>query len=220
MAAITPPAVRKRVKELMKLNENRMFKKDARAFKSWLADYMRRFGEFEPIMQAGFAQPAKDSAKVSVDKAKPAKADTRKPKTVAAVSNVNKVPNSHFTQGKKACFKCLSQDHNVFKSPKVAEEEAKLLMERARAIWASEARNISVVERVAAPVQPTLEAAISCAARVVCTASQTIQLDASFDSGADQSVIPPATIKMLQAAGRDGRDRSASPRGGTRFCWT
>ncbi|ETV97426.1 hypothetical protein H310_09756 [Aphanomyces invadans] len=187
----------------MKLNENRMFKKDARAFKTWLADYMRRFGEFEPIMQAGFAQPAKDSAKVSVDKAKPAKADTRKPKTVAAVSNVNKVPNSHFTQGKKACFKCLSQDHNVFKCPKVAEGEAKLLMERARAIWASEARNISVVERVAAPVQPTLEAAISCAARVVCTASQTIPLDASFDSGADQSVIPPATIKMLQAAGRD-----------------
>ncbi|RHY22043.1 hypothetical protein DYB25_006383 [Aphanomyces astaci] len=52
MAAIMPPAVQKRVRELMKLYENRGYKKDARAFKNWLAEYMRRYGEFEPLVQA------------------------------------------------------------------------------------------------------------------------------------------------------------------------
>ncbi|RLO07445.1 hypothetical protein DYB28_009276 [Aphanomyces astaci] len=36
--------------ELMKLNENRSHKKDARVCKRWLADYMRRYGEIEPLM--------------------------------------------------------------------------------------------------------------------------------------------------------------------------
>ncbi|RHY00209.1 hypothetical protein DYB36_013350 [Aphanomyces astaci] len=47
-----PTVVRARVKELMKLNENRGVKKDARDFKRWLADYMRRYGEFEPLKAA------------------------------------------------------------------------------------------------------------------------------------------------------------------------
>ncbi|RHZ39132.1 hypothetical protein DYB31_016082, partial [Aphanomyces astaci] len=52
LAAIMPPAVQKRVRELMKLYENRGYKNDARAFKNWLAEYMRRYGEFEPLVQA------------------------------------------------------------------------------------------------------------------------------------------------------------------------
>ncbi|RHZ01657.1 hypothetical protein DYB35_012681 [Aphanomyces astaci] len=58
-AAVQPPAVRAHVKELMKLNENRGLKKDARDFKRWLADYMRRYGEFEPLKAAAVPATAK-----------------------------------------------------------------------------------------------------------------------------------------------------------------
>ncbi|RHY36647.1 hypothetical protein DYB38_013742, partial [Aphanomyces astaci] len=52
MAVIMPPAVQKRVRELMKLYENPGYKKDTRAFKNWLAEYMRGYGEFESLVQA------------------------------------------------------------------------------------------------------------------------------------------------------------------------
>ncbi|ETW05302.1 hypothetical protein H310_04255 [Aphanomyces invadans] len=57
MAAITPLAVQKRVRELMKLHENRAYKNDARSFKNWLAEYMRRYDEFEPRVQAASLPP-------------------------------------------------------------------------------------------------------------------------------------------------------------------
>ncbi|ETV72204.1 hypothetical protein H257_12679 [Aphanomyces astaci] len=160
MAAIAPCVLQKRVKELMKLNENRLFKKDARAFKTWLSEYMKRYGEFEPLIQA---------------------------------INVDKVPLTNFqpVNSKAACSKC-------------APGEAQLLMNRAKIVWADarEGRAVAVVKNVRV-VEPSEETAIMCAARVVCTASQAVALDASFDSGADQSVIPPNTLRMLQDAGRD-----------------
>ncbi|KAF0684410.1 Aste57867_23605 [Aphanomyces stellatus] len=88
VAAVQPPAVRARVKELMKLNENRGLKKDARDFKRWLSDYMRRYGEFEPMMAAVVAAtPKLDklSAAAKIPKA------GKGPKVVAVV-NVDKVP--------------------------------------------------------------------------------------------------------------------------------
>ncbi|ETV79143.1 hypothetical protein H257_07230 [Aphanomyces astaci] len=147
MAAIMPPAVQKRVCELMKLYENRSYNKDARAFKNWLAEYMRHYGEFDPLG-----------------------------------------PYHHFTQKDGKCFKCLSAGHNVFKCPKVADGEARLLMDRAKAIWAE------------AQGEGKMEKAVTIAKEV-----KTVEptLDASFDSGADQSVIPPKTFQLLKDAGRD-----------------
>ncbi|KAF0711283.1 Aste57867_5333 [Aphanomyces stellatus] len=72
VTAVQPPAVRARVKKLMKLNENRGLKKDARDFKRWLSDYMRRYGEFEPMMAAVVAAtPKRDklSAAAKIPKA-------------------------------------------------------------------------------------------------------------------------------------------------------
>ncbi|RHX96792.1 hypothetical protein DYB25_007099 [Aphanomyces astaci] len=170
MAAIAPSVLQKRVKELMKLNENRLFKKDARAFKTWLSEYMNRYGEFELLSDR----------------------PQHKAKAVAVV-NVDKVPLTNFqsVNGKAACSKC-------------APGEAQLLMNRAKIVWADarEGRAVAVVKNVRV-VEPSEETAIMCAARVVCTASQAVALDASFDSGADQSVIPPNTLRMLQDAGRD-----------------
>ncbi|RHY97910.1 hypothetical protein DYB31_016820 [Aphanomyces astaci] len=143
VASVQPPAVRASVKELMKLNENRSLKKDARDFKHWLADYMRRYGEFEPLIAAAVpatAKPHKLPAATKIPKAGKA------PKVVAVV-NVDKIPKSNFTQEKCACFKCLSTENNVFKCPKVADGEAKLLMERARSIW-KETKSVTVVETV------------------------------------------------------------------------
>ncbi|RHZ38922.1 hypothetical protein DYB26_016010, partial [Aphanomyces astaci] len=173
VASVQPPAVRASVKELMKLNENRSLKKDARDFKHWLADYMRRYGEFEPLIAAAVpatAKPHKLPAATKIPKAGKA------PKVVAVV-NVDKIPKSNFTQEKCACFKCLSTENNVFKCPKVADGEAKLLMERARSIW-KETKSVTVVETA-------------------------VSLDASFDSGADQSVVPPATLTKLKKQGRN-----------------
>jgi hypothetical protein len=207
MAAIQPAVVQKRVAELMKLNDNKGFKKDARAFKTWLAEYMRRYGEFEPMVAVAAAAPAAKAK--GFEPKKPdhvaAAGGKRNGKAIAvaqkvAVVNVDRVPVSNFTQDKRVCFKCLSPDHSVFKCPKVAEGEAKLLMERARVIWA-ETKKVTVVERV--PTEPTLEAAIMCAARVVCVVEEALPVTVTFDSGADQSVIPPKTIRMIQAAGRD-----------------
>ncbi|KAF0702344.1 hypothetical protein AaE_016002, partial [Aphanomyces astaci] len=172
--AVQPPAVRARVKELMKLNENRGLKKDARDFKRWLADYMRRYGEFEPLKAA--ALPAA----------------TKTPKA-------GKVPKSNITQEKRACFKCLSTEHNMFECPKVADGEAKLLMERARSIW-KETKLATVVETVDV-AEVSLDNAVMCAARVVCVAGQAFLLDASFDSSADQSVVPPVTLAKLNKLG-------------------
>ncbi|RHY89315.1 hypothetical protein DYB35_013789, partial [Aphanomyces astaci] len=170
MAAIAPSVLQKRVKELMKLNENRLFKKDARAFKTWLSEYMKRYGEFEPLSDR----------------------PQHKAKAVAVV-NVDKVPLTNFqpVNGKAACSKS-------------APGEAQLLMNRAKIVWADtrEGQAVAVVKNVRV-VEPSEETAIMCAARVVCTASQAVALDASFDSGADQSVIPPNTLRMLQDAGRD-----------------
>ncbi|RHY54925.1 hypothetical protein DYB30_013223, partial [Aphanomyces astaci] len=197
VAAVQPPAVRARVKELMKLNENRSLKKDARDFKRWLADYMRRYGEFEPLMAAAVPATAKpDKLPAATKTPKAGKA----PKVVAVV-NVDKIPKSNFTQEKRACFKCLSTEHNVFKCPKVADGEAKLLMERARSIW-KETKSVTVVETVDV-AEVSLDNAVMCAARVVCVAGQAVSLDASFDSGADQSVVPPATLSKLKKQGRN-----------------
>ncbi|RQM21703.1 hypothetical protein B5M09_009480, partial [Aphanomyces astaci] len=197
VAAVQPPAVRARVKELMKLNENRSLKKDARDFKRWLADYMRRYGEFEPLMAAAVPATAKpDKLPAATKTPKAGKA----PKVVAVV-NVDKIPKSNFTQEKRACFKCLSTEHNVFKCPKVADGEAKLLMERARSIW-KETKSVTVVETVDV-AEVSLDNAVMCAARVVCVAGQAVSLDASFDSGADQSVVPPATLAKLKKQGRN-----------------
>ncbi|ETV75061.1 hypothetical protein H257_10660 [Aphanomyces astaci] len=182
MAAIMPPAVQKRVRELMKIYENRGYKKDARAFKNWLAEYMRRYGEFEPLVQATPLSPRPTPDKTG-----------------------DKGGRGSLKDGK--CFKCLSTGHNVFKCPKVADGEARLLMDRAKAIWA-EARGEGKTEKAITiakevkTVEPSEESAVLCAARVVCTASQAVALDASFDSGADQSVIPPKTLQMLKDAGR------------------
>ncbi|RQM22576.1 hypothetical protein B5M09_007402 [Aphanomyces astaci] len=181
MAAIMPPAVQKRVRELMKIYENRGYKKDARAFKNWLAEYMRRYGEFEPLVQATPLSPR-------------------------PTPTPDKTGDKGGRGGK--CFKCLSTGHNVFKCPKVADGEARLLMDRAKAIWA-EARGEGKTEKAITiakevkTVEPSEESAVLCAARVVCTASQAVALDASFDSGAHQSVIPPKTLQMLKDAGRD-----------------
>ena len=137
IAAIQPVAVQKRVAELMKLQENKAFKKDARAFKSWLCEYMRRYGEFEPVFGAAPQTPA--APKPRVQDVKPEPTGRKKKKgTVAAVSKVpGKVPDSNFLTAEKACWKCLSKDHNVFACPKAAEGEAKILMERAREVWAA-----------------------------------------------------------------------------------
>ncbi|RLN99817.1 hypothetical protein DYB28_009571 [Aphanomyces astaci] len=197
MAAITPPVVQKRVKELMKLNENRSFKKDARAFKTWLSEYMRRYGEFEPLVQAVPAPPK------TVD---PPKGDPKPRKQkVVAVINVDKVPLTNFipANGKSVCFKCLNLDHGVFQCTMCAPGEAQLLMNRAKVVWAEARTNAKPVAVVTKVVQPNEDSAVMCAARVVCTASQAVALDASFDSGADQSVMPPSTLRMLQDAGHD-----------------
>ncbi|RHZ16135.1 hypothetical protein DYB26_009756 [Aphanomyces astaci] len=181
MAAITPPVVQKRVKELMKLNENRSFKKDARAFKTWLSEYMRRYGEFEPLVQAVPAPPK------TVD---PPKGDPKPRKQkVVAVINVDKVPLTNFipANGKSVCFKCLNLDHGVFQCTMCAPGEAQLLMNRAKVVWAEARTNAKPVAVVTKVVQPNEDSAVMCAARVVCTASQAVALDASFDSGADQS---------------------------------
>ncbi|RLO09826.1 hypothetical protein DYB28_006295 [Aphanomyces astaci] len=210
MAAFMPPAVQKRVRELMKLYENRGYKKDARAFKNWLAEYMRRYGEFEPLVQATPLppRPTPTPDKTGDKGGRGGRGRGGRDKTVAVV-NVDRVPITNFIQKDGKCFKCLSTGHNVFKCPKVADGEARLLMDRAKAIWA-EARGEGKTEKAITiakevkTVEPSEESAVLCAARVVCTASQAAALDASFDSGAEQSVIPPKTLQMLKDAGRDG----------------
>ncbi|RLO09286.1 hypothetical protein DYB28_011025 [Aphanomyces astaci] len=161
--AVQPPAVRARVKELMKLNENRGLKKDARDFKRWLADYMRRYGEFEPLKAAAVPATAKSDKLPAATKTPKA---GKVPKVVA-----------------------------VLNCPKVADGEAKLLMERARSIW-KETKLATVVETVDV-AEVSLDNAVMCAARVVCVAGQAFLLDASFDSSADQSVVPPVTLAKL-----------------------
>ncbi|KAF0711282.1 hypothetical protein As57867_005319, partial [Aphanomyces stellatus] len=55
----------------------------------------------------------------------------------------------------------------------------------------------------------SLDNAVMCAARVVCMAGQAVSLDASFDSGADQSVVPPSTLGEAEEAGpRHRRDQA------------
>ena len=214
--AIEPKIVRTRVKELLKMEGNRPVRRDARRFKFWLGDYMRRYGEFEPLLNVGSIPPtpktvapeqAKKPAKnrlvavVNLDEQVKKPAKTR----VVAVVNVDKVPNTNFTQEKRCCFKCLSKDHGVFRCPKVVEGEAQLLMDKARTVWASQKTiATAVVEPPVGtpPVLVTVDNAVACAARVVCVAGGTVSMNASFDSGADQSVVPPQTLARLQKSGR------------------
>ena len=58
VATIQSPVVQKRAKELLRLAEYRIVRKDARIFKKWLADYMRWYGEFEPLMAAAASRKA------------------------------------------------------------------------------------------------------------------------------------------------------------------
>jgi hypothetical protein len=41
-----------------------------------------------------------------------------------------------------------------------------------------------------------------CVARVVCVVEEALPVTVTFDSGADQSVIPPKTLEMLKEAGK------------------
>ena len=49
--AIQPPALKERVKELMKMGENKKYKQDTKAFVVWLKQYMVGYGEFEPLVR-------------------------------------------------------------------------------------------------------------------------------------------------------------------------
>ena len=211
IAAVQPQVVQKRVKELMKLNENRAYKKDACAFKAWLANYMRRYGEFEQLVAPAAARSVREGRPVVEDKvtdklaaraekARLAKVE-RDEANVVAVVDVDKVPEGNFTQEKRACFKCLKVDHNVFQCPKVVEGEAAALMAHARLVWAKQKpKAVTVAHRL---VDVTTSLAIGGKARVVCVIAADVHLDASFDSGADQAVIPPKMLDRLRAAGKD-----------------
>ncbi|RLO08650.1 hypothetical protein DYB28_003939 [Aphanomyces astaci] len=191
MAVIMPPAVQKRVRELMKLYENPGYKKDTSSLV-----------QATPLPPRPTPTPDKTGDKGG----RGGRGRGGRDKTVAVV-NVDRVPITNFTQKDGKCFKYLSTGHNVFKCPKVADGEARLLMDRAKAIWA-EARGEGKTEKAITidkevkTVEPSEESAVLCAARVVCTASQAVALDASFDSGAGQSVISPKTLQMLKDAGR------------------
>lgn len=72
-------------------------------------------------------------------------------------------------------------------------------MTRAKAYWAAErAKAVTVIARkphhfLEEHVIPTLETTVVCAAPMICATNDGFQLDASFDSGADHSVVPPKT---------------------------
>ncbi|CAK4770906.1 unnamed protein product, partial [Aphanomyces euteiches] len=222
VAAIQPVSVRERIKELLSLQENRALKKDARAFRFWLANYMKRFGEFEPLMAAS----AKSAGAVKVKDDGPSlqkknrKDRNEKKHIVVAVAKSDDVPDANFFNEKRACFKCLMTDHNVFKCPKVVEGEAKILMDRARAVWKKAADSDKAPGQAAAPQgqqkaervvtvvekqdQPgvTRQQAVGRSSGVVCIANNTLTLDVSFDSGADQSVLPRKTLELLRAQGK------------------
>ena len=55
--AIESKIVRTRVKELLKMEGNRPVRRDVRRFKFWLGDYMRRYGEFELLLNGGSIPP-------------------------------------------------------------------------------------------------------------------------------------------------------------------
>ncbi|ETV65106.1 hypothetical protein H257_18096 [Aphanomyces astaci] len=102
---------------------NRGLKEDAPDFKHWLADYMRRYDEVDPLMAAaGIAAAKADKLPSSIKTPNAGKA----PKVVVIV-NVDKVPKSNFT--KRACFKCrsLTQTRGIqiaSSNPSMLEEDS------------------------------------------------------------------------------------------------
>jgi hypothetical protein len=70
IVTIMPVSLRNRVKERLKLSENRHLKKDGRGFKLWLAHYMKLYGEFEPLMAATPSVPKPVPATKATHKAK------------------------------------------------------------------------------------------------------------------------------------------------------
>ncbi|CAK4720530.1 unnamed protein product, partial [Aphanomyces euteiches] len=210
------------VAAIQPVSESRALKKDARAFRFWFANYMKRFGEFEPLMAAS----AKSAGAVKVKDDGPSlqkknrKDKNEKKHNVVAVAKSDDVSDANFFNEKRACFKCLKTDHNVFKCPKVVEGEAKILMDRVRAVWKKAADSDKAPGQAAAPQgqqkaervvtvvekqdQPgvTWQQAVGRSSGVVCIANNTLTLDVSFDSGADQSVLPRKTLELLRAQGK------------------
>ncbi|CAK5114738.1 unnamed protein product [Aphanomyces euteiches] len=141
------------VAAIQPVSENRALKKDARAFRFWLANYMKRFGELEPLMAAS----AKSAGAVKVKDDGPSlqkknrKDRNEKKHIVVAVAKSDDVPDANFFNEKRACFKCLKTDHNVFKCPKIVEGEAKRLVDRARAVWKKAADSDKAPGQGAAP---------------------------------------------------------------------
>ncbi|ETV97347.1 hypothetical protein H310_09684 [Aphanomyces invadans] len=179
MAAIKPPAVQKRVRELMKLHENNTCGVTASS-NLWF-----KLPLCPPKLLAEKVKEQEKKLKGNRDH--PKKGD--KP---VAVVNVDNVPVSNFTHNDG---KCLSADHNEFKCPKAAIGEGRLLMDRAKSIWAETKKKgkpekAVTIAREVKTVDPNEKMAVLCAANVVSTANHVVALDASFDSGADQSVIP------------------------------
>ncbi|RLO02002.1 hypothetical protein DYB28_001056 [Aphanomyces astaci] len=175
VAAVQPTAARACVKERMKLNENRGLKKDACDIKRWLADYIRRYGEFEALM-ATRHHHVQNVASCDQDP------QGWKEPQGRGCRERRQGPKSNFTQEKCACFKCL---HNVFKCPKLADCEAKLLMERARSICQvgnrrQDSRRCRGVPRECRDVR---------CSRSVC--------------GWSGSVVPPTTLVKLKKLGRN-----------------
>ncbi|ETV64463.1 hypothetical protein H257_18659 [Aphanomyces astaci] len=84
VAAVQPLAVRARVKELMKLNENRSLKKDARDFKRWPADCVATASSMAAAVPAT-AKPDKLPAATKTPK-------TGKAPKVVAVVKEDKIP--------------------------------------------------------------------------------------------------------------------------------
>ncbi|ETV69661.1 hypothetical protein H257_14685 [Aphanomyces astaci] len=160
VAAIQPTAVRACVKERMKLNENRGPKKDARDIKRWLADYIHRYGEFEALM-ATRHRHVQNVASCDQDPQ-----GWKDPKVVAVV----------------IVDKCL---HIVFKCPKLADCEAKLLMERARSIC-----------QVGSVVPPTTLAKLKKLGRNVLVTELKIPIKVKGFVGPSHSVTEEATIDL------------------------
>jgi hypothetical protein len=102
---------------------------------------------------------------------------------------------AHSAAQVRACLKCKSVDHLVWKCPRAAPEEAKPLYEEMKAASKGEATKTKT-----APVNGWVSGSGEELRSVPCKIGG-VHVEAVLDSGADQSVMCQRLVEKLEAAG-------------------
>ncbi len=188
--AIRPPALKASVERELEYESNRYRKKQWREFVHWMTKQARDFSRYEQVQPRSGAKTQPTNARRTDELARRQSSEAGSKVVAWARSDSAPKKMAQSVAPVRACLKCKSVDHLVWKCP-----EAARLYEEMKA-----ARKGEATKKKTAPVNGWVSGSGEELRSVPCKIGG-VHVEAVLESGADQSVMCPRLVEKLEAAG-------------------